>query len=102
MKKIEIPTGNSTIDWLLENERNGLSEMNADQAVRFLIDKQNEIIEVINTLQASTDKSELLLADVSNRRELLIAFQSWQFDKGYLYQKNLQNGMIEEFLKSNL
>ena len=64
MKKIEIPTGNSTIDWLLENERNGLSEMNADQAVRFLIDKQNEIIEVINTLQASTDKSKLLLADV--------------------------------------
>ena len=42
------------------------------------------------------------LADVSNRMELLIAFQSWQFDKGYLYQKNLQNGMIEEFLKSNL
>ena len=101
MKKIEIPTGNSTIDWLLENERNGLSEMNADQAVRFLIDKQNEIIEVINTLQASTDKSKSL-ADVNKRRELLIAFQSWQFDKGYLYQKNLQNGMIEEFLKSNL
>ena len=42
------------------------------------------------------------IPDVSNRRELLIAFQSWQFDKGYLYQKNLQNGMIEEFLKSNL
>ena len=35
-------------------------------------------------------------------KELLIAFQSWQFDKGYLYQKNLQDGMIEEFLKSNL
>ena len=50
----------------------------------------------------SEDKSKLLLADVSNRRELLIAFQSWQFDKGYIYQKNLQNGMIEEFLKSNL
>ena len=71
MKKIEIPTGNSTIDWLLENERSGLSEMNADQAVRFLIDKQNEIIEVINTLQASTDKSKLLLADVSKQSELL-------------------------------
>ena len=68
MKKIEIPTGNSTIDWLLENERNGLSEMNADQAVRFLIDKQNEIIEIINTLQQeSRDKSKLLLADVSKR-----------------------------------
>ena len=102
MKKIEIPTGNNTIDWLLENERNGLSEMNTDQAVRFLIDKQNEVIEIINTLQASIDKRKLLLADVSKRRELLIAFQSWQFDKGYLYQKNLQNGMIEEFLKSNL
>ena len=50
----------------------------------------------------SEDESKLLLADVSKRRELLIAFQSWQFDKGYLYQKNLQNGMIEEFLKSNL
>ena len=45
-------------------------------------------------LQASNEKSKLNLADVSNRRELLIAFQSWQFDKGYLYQKNLQNGMI--------
>lgn len=49
-----------------------------------------------------TEVNKLALADVSNRRELLIAFQSWQFDKGYLYQKNLQNGMIEEFLKSNL
>ena len=68
MKKIEIPTGNSTIDWLLENERNGLSEMNTDHAVRFLIDKQNEIIEIINTLQQeSRDKSKLLLADVSKR-----------------------------------
>ena len=49
-----------------------------------------------------TEVNKLALGDVSNRRELLIAFQSWQFDKGYLYQKNLQNGMIEEFLKSNL
>ena len=56
----------------------------------------------METLQASQDKSKLLLADVSKQREQLIAFQSWQFDKGYLYQKNLQNGMIEEFLKSNL
>ena len=80
MKKIEIPTGNSTIDWLLENERNGLSEMNTDHAVRFLIDKQNEIIEIINTLQQeSRDKSKLLLADVSKRRELLIAFQ-WMLE----------------------
>ncbi len=30
--------------------------------------------EQLQTLQASTDKSKLLLADVSNRRELLIAF----------------------------
>ena len=49
-----------------------------------------------------TEVNKLALGDVSNRRELLIAFQSWQFDKGYLYQKNLQNGMIDEFLKSNL
>ena len=49
-----------------------------------------------------TEVNKLALGDVSNIRELLIAFQSWQFDKGYLYQKNLQNGMIEEFLKSNL
>ena len=49
-----------------------------------------------------TEVNKLALGDVSKRRELLIAFQSWQFDKGYLYQKNLQNGMIEEFLKSNL
>ena len=49
-----------------------------------------------------TEVNKLALGDVNNRRELLIAFQSWQFDKGYLYQKNLQNGMIEEFLKSNL
>ena len=49
-----------------------------------------------------TEVNKLALGDVSNRRELLIAFQSWKFDKGYLYQKNLQNGMIEEFLKSNL
>ena len=49
-----------------------------------------------------TEVNKLALGDVSNRRELLIAFQSWQFDKGYIYQKNLQNGMIEEFLKSNL
>ena len=49
-----------------------------------------------------TEVNKLALGDVSNRRELLIAFQSWQFDKGYLSQKNLQNGMIEEFLKSNL
>ena len=80
MKKIEIPTGYSTIDWLLENERNGLSEMNTDHAVRFLIDKQNEIIEIMNTLQQeSRDKSKLLLADVSKRRELLIAFQ-WMLE----------------------
>ena len=49
-----------------------------------------------------TEVNKLALGDVSNQRKLLIAFQSWQFDKGYLYQKNLQNGMIEEFLKSNL
>ena len=49
-----------------------------------------------------TEVNKLALGDVSKRRELLIAFQSWKFDKGYLYQKNLQNGMIEEFLKSNL
>ena len=85
MKKIEIPTGNSTIDWLLENERNGLSEMNADQAVRFLIDKQNEIIEVINTLQASTDKSKLLLADVNKRREQLKATIKEQSEQLRLY-----------------
>ena len=71
-----------------------------------LVISRNEAIsglcDFYETLQANQDQSKLLLADVSNRRELLIAFQSWKFDKGYLYQKNLQNGMIEEFLKSNL
>lgn len=60
-------------------------------------DSQNEIVDF-----AEKAVKLFAISVVSNRRELLIAFQSWQFDKGYLYQKNLQNGMIEEFLKSNL
>ena len=68
------------------------------------IDDCNEVYDSQTEIVDFAEKAVKLFAIsvVSNRRELLIAFQSWQFDKGYLYQKNLQNGMIEEFLKSNL
>ena len=68
------------------------------------IDDCNEVYDSQNEIVDFAERAVKLFAIsvVSNRRELLIAFQSWQFDKGYLNQKNLQNGMIEEFLKSNL
>ena len=68
------------------------------------IDDCNEVYDSQNEIVDFAERAVKLFAIsvVSNRRELLIAFQSWQFDKGYLYQKNLQNGMIEEFLQSNL
>lgn len=45
-------------------------------------------------------KEALSLFAVSGRSEQLKAFQGWQLDKGYLNQKNIQNGMVEEYLKS--
>lgn len=41
LKKIEYPTGNREIDWLLENKRHALND--AGDCIRFLIDKINEL-----------------------------------------------------------
>lgn len=38
---------------------------------------------------------------VSNQRELLIAFQSWQLEKGYLNNNSIINEMVDAYLKSN-
>jgi dihydropteroate synthase len=37
---------------------------------------------------------------VSGQSEQLKAFQGWQLDKGYLDQKKIKNGMVDEYLKS--
>jgi len=42
----------------------------------------------------------LRLFSVVGRSEQLKAFQGWQLDKGYLDQKKIKNGMVDEYLKS--
>lgn len=66
MKKItQQNCNNGSIQWILENDRNTCSENDIGSIVRFLIDEHNKLVDVINTLQASTYQSKLLLADVS-------------------------------------
>ena len=42
-ERIKYPTGNKAIDWLLADERNGLNEEHTTDAIRFIIDKINEL-----------------------------------------------------------
>ena len=88
-----------TIQVLQKRRQELLSKQESLSKTRWNYEYKKRLKEVDYLINACNDKNWLLNP---SERELLIAFQSWQFDKGYLYQKNLQNGMIEEFLKSNL
>jgi len=61
-KKIEYPTGNQAIDWLLENERHGLNEDSVTPAIRFLIGKFNELVS--ESQNSSTSESALPISEV--------------------------------------
>jgi len=61
-KKIEYPTGNQAIDWLLENERHGLNEDSVSPAIRFLIGKFNELVS--DGVDPPESESALPISDV--------------------------------------
>jgi hypothetical protein len=95
-KKIEYPTGNRAIDWLLENERNGLNEDSVTPAIRFLIDKFNEL--VCASQEATTSTSALPISDVVQQREQLKGFVDW-FNKTDKTQSIL-NKRVDEYIET--
>lgn len=67
-----------------------------------IIQREGEpITELIHTHILIEELNEqLLLYSVVGKSEQLKAFQGWQLDKGYLNQKNIKNGMVDEYLKN--
>lgn len=44
MEEIKYPTGNGAIDWLLEEPNRGLNANEISEAIKYLIEKHNELV----------------------------------------------------------